>query len=94
MKLGWGMQLYCYFYCLHSSSYCSQLFAYKTIQQLKKSDRESTLKLFRGNSYELVQLLKTAEPEEVGNYLVKKWEEANQAAEANPASLIFIVNCI
>ena len=90
----YGGRLYAELRRLSGYDLVTSIMDYKTIQQLKKSDRESTLKLFRGNSYELVQLLKTAEPEEVGNYLVEKWEEANQAAEANPASLIFIVSSI
>ena len=90
----YGGRLYTELRRLSGYDLVTSIMDYKTIQQLKKSDRESTLKLFRGNNYELIQLLKTAEPEEVGNYLVEKWEEANQAAEANPASLIFIVNCI
>ena len=48
---------------------------YKAIQQLKASDRDDTLKLFRGGSYELIQLLKTAEPEDAARYLVAKAKE-------------------
>ena len=89
----YGGRLYAELRRLSGYDLVTSIMDYKAIQQLKNSDRESTLKLFRGNSYELVQLLKTAEPEEVGNYLVEKWEEVNQAAEANP-TLVFIVTCI
>ena len=51
---------------------------YKTIQQLKVSDRDDTLKMFRGSSYEVIQLLKTGEPEDAARYLVAKAEEAKK----------------
>ena len=49
---------------------------YKAIQQLKVADRDDTLKLFRGSGYEVIQLLKTGEPEDVARYLVAKAKEA------------------
>ena len=51
---------------------------YKAIQQLKASDRDDTVKLFRGSSYEVIQLLKTGEPEDAAGYLVAKAEEAKK----------------
>lgn len=55
---------------------------YKAIQQLKASDRNDTLKLFRGSSYEVIQLLKTAEPEDAARDLVAKAKEARNDLEA------------
>lgn len=67
---------------------------YKAIQQLKIADRDTTLHLFRGSNYEVIQLLKTSEPEDVASHLVAKWEEARQAGASNAAStILFMVTC-
>jgi hypothetical protein len=50
---------------------------YQAIQQLKVADREDATKLFHGSGVEAIQLLKTAEPEEVAQYFVAKAEEVN-----------------
>ncbi|KAA5538512.1 hypothetical protein FYK55_27620 [Roseiconus nitratireducens] len=63
---------------------------YNTIQQLKMSDREGTLKLFRGSSYEVIQLLKTGEPEEVARYLVTKAGEAKKNYDPDFGTAILI----
>ena len=51
---------------------------YKAIQQLKVSDRDDVLKMFRGSSYEVIQFLKTGEPEAAARHLVAKAEEAKK----------------
>ena len=72
----------------------TEIMDYKAIQQLKIADRETTLHLFRGSSYEVIQLLKTDEPEDVASQLVAKWEEARQAGATNAAAtLMFMVTC-
>ncbi|MEM8670042.1 MAG: hypothetical protein AAGG48_21120 [Planctomycetota bacterium] len=64
---------------------------YNAIQQLKAADREGTLKLFRGSSYEVIQLLKSKEPEEVAQHFVAKAEEAKSVGtELNSMMLILI----
>ena len=66
---------------------------YKAIQQLKVSDRADTLKLFRGSDYEVIQLLKTSEPEVAARYLVAKAEEAkNDGTDLGAAMLIMITS--
>ena len=57
---------------------------YKAIQQLKVSDRDDTLMMFRGSSYEVIQLLKAGEPEDAARYLVAKAEEAKKEEACNP----------
>ena len=68
----------------------------KGAQELSRAQsyRETTLHLFRGSSYEVIQLLKTDEPEDVASHLVAKWEEARQAGATNAAAtLMFMVTC-
>ena len=48
---------------------------YNAIQQLKVSDRDDTVKLFRGSSDEVIHVLKTDEPEDAARYLVAKASE-------------------
>ena len=60
---------------------------YKAIQQLKRADRETTLKLFSGSSYEVMQQIKAKEPEEVALYLV---ETARAAAAGGGAIMVVI----
>ena len=67
---------------------------YKAIQQLKASDRQGTLKLFRGSNYEVIQLLKNDEPEVVAQNLVAMAEEAKKASEDTAVALQLMVNCI
>jgi hypothetical protein len=63
---------------------------YEAIQQLKQADRETTLKLFYGSSYEVLQQLKTEEPEEVARYLVENAKAAAADGSAGSAVLIII----
>ena len=68
---------------------------YKAIQQLKVSDRDDTLKLFRGSSYEVIQMLKTGEPEDVARHLVAKAEEVKKAISndnSNYLAAILMIN--
>jgi len=67
---------------------------YKAIQQLKVSDRDDTLKLFRGSSYEVIQLLKTNEPEDAARYLVAKAEEAKQDDTNFVAAILIMISSI
>jgi hypothetical protein len=53
---------------------------YAAIQVLKHADREATLKLFSGSSYAFLQLLKTKDPAEVAEALVKAQEDDAAAA--------------
>lgn len=50
---------------------------YDAIQRLKQADRDSTVKMFLGSRYDVIQQLKASEPEAVAQYLA---EQANQAA--------------
>lgn len=63
---------------------------YQAIQQLKVADREQTQKLFQGSSYEVIQLLKNAEPEAVADFLVAKAEEAVQQGAAAVSAWMFV----
>ena len=65
---------------------------YKAIQQLKVSDRDDTLKLFRGSGYEVIQLLKTGEPEDVARYLVAKAAEAKKDDANFEAAILLMIN--
>ena len=67
---------------------------YRAIQQLKASDRDDTLKLFRGSSYELIQLLKTAEPEDAARYLVAKAKEAKNDDTGLEAAILIMISVI
>jgi hypothetical protein len=68
---------------------------YKAIQQLKVSDRDDTLKLFRGSSYEVIQLLKTGEPEDAARYIVAKAEEAKKEdTDCGEAMLVIMITCM
>lgn len=67
---------------------------YKAIQQLKVSDRDDTLKLFRGSGYELIQLLKTGEPEDVARYLVAKAEEVKKGNPSFELAALIMISSI
>ena len=67
---------------------------YKAIQQLKASDRNDTLKLFRGGSYKLIQLLKTAEPEDVARYLVAKAKEVTNDDTGLEVAILMMIGLI
>jgi hypothetical protein len=63
---------------------------FDAIQVLKQADREATLKLFRGSSYAFLQLIKTKEPAEVAQALVRaNQDESGTASMA--ASLIAVI---
>lgn len=42
---------------------------YDAIQKLKRADREETVKLFLGSSYDVLQVIKSKEPAEIAVYL-------------------------
>lgn len=60
---------------------------YQSIQKFKQADRETTLKMFYGSSYNFLQLIKTKEPAEVAQALVQA--QADEGATA--AMLIAMV---
>jgi len=64
---------------------------YKAIQKLKIANREETLKLFQGSSYEVIQLLKRQEPEDVAKQLVANFHQANEQAANNAAAAAWII---
>ena len=68
------------------------LMDYKAIQQLKASDRADTLKLFSGSSYEVLQLLKTCEPDDAARHLVAKAEEAKQQGTDCGAAMLILIS--
>jgi hypothetical protein len=53
---------------------------YNAIQVLKQADREATLKLFCGSSYDFLQLIKARQPAEVAQALVQAQEDERAAA--------------
>jgi hypothetical protein len=61
---------------------------YQGIQQLKQADRETTLKMFYGSSYALLQLIKSKEPAEVAQALVQAQQDDSGAAAAIMIALI------
>jgi hypothetical protein len=65
---------------------------YKAIQQLKVSDRDDTVKLFCGSSDEVIQLLKTGEPEDVARYLVAKAGEPQKDDSLYTAAIVLMIN--
>ena len=88
----YGERLYAELRRLSGYDFITEIMDYNAIQALKKADRESTLKLFQGSNYEVIQILKTAEPEEAADYLVKKWEETRQASNVGAAAVIIMMN--
>ncbi len=79
---------------LHLTGYdlMTSMMNYKTIQQLKVSDRQDTLELFRGSSYEVMQLLETAEPEDVARYFTSKAEEAKKGCSGLEAAIFLMIS--
>lgn len=55
---------------------------YAAIQRLKQSDRQQTLKLFQGSSYEFLQLIKSREPAEIASHLIEQEQQQAGAAAA------------
>jgi hypothetical protein len=53
---------------------------YNAIQALKRSDRQQTVKLFQGSSYDFLQLLKTRQPSEIASHLLQQEQLAGAAA--------------
>ena len=88
----YGERLYAELRRLSGYDFITEIMDYNAIQALKKADRESTLKLFYGSNYEVIQILKTAEPKEAADYLVKKWEESRQASNIGAAAVIIMMN--
>lgn len=70
----------------------TSLMDYKAIQQLKVSDRTETLKLFSGSSYEVIQLLKTCEPEDAARHLVAKANDAKQQATDTGSAMLSLIS--
>jgi hypothetical protein len=63
---------------------------YQAIQKLQEADRETTLKMFYGSSYAILQLIKTKEPGEVVPAMVQ--EQPDDAAAA--AVIITALNAL
>jgi hypothetical protein len=55
---------------------------YDAIQKLKRADREETVKLFLGSSYDVLQVIKTKEPAEIAVYLAQQRVQDAAAAAA------------
>ena len=65
---------------------------YNAIQQLKVSDRDDTVKLFRGSSDEVIQVLKASEPDVAARYLVTKANEAKSDDSLLLASIMLMIS--
>ena len=65
---------------------------YKAIQQLKVSDRDDTVKLFSGTCDEVIQLLKTGEPEDVARCIVAKAAEPKQDDSLYTSTVAVMIN--
>ena len=61
---------------------------YAAIQRLKQSDRQQTLKLFQGSSYDFLQLIKTREPAAIASHLIQQ----EQQQQAGAACAIIMMN--
>ncbi|MEL6106725.1 MAG: hypothetical protein AAFU85_11830 [Planctomycetota bacterium] len=72
----------------------TRILDYKAIQQLKVSDRDDTLKLFRGGSQKLIQLLEAGEPEDAARCLVTTAKEAINHDTDFEAALLLMINSI
>ena len=80
---GFGARLYSEMRKQSGYDVITAMMDYNAIQQLKRADREGALKLFSGSGYEIIQLLKSEEPELVAQRLVA----AAQAAQGDQATL-------
>ena len=65
---------------------------YNAIQQLKVSDRHDTLKLFSGSGYEIIQLLKNGEPEDVARRLVAAAKDAQVGDTGLETAMMIMIN--
>ena len=91
----YGGRLYGELRRLSGYDFITSIMDYKTIQQLKVSDRDDTLKLFRGSSYEVIQLPKAGEPEDAARYLVAQAEKAkNDGADIQSTMPWFTISSI
>jgi succinate dehydrogenase flavin-adding protein (antitoxin of CptAB toxin-antitoxin module) len=54
-------------------------FNYETIERLKQANRDETVRLFRASDDDVLQQIRTREPEEVVQYVVEKVNRASQA---------------
>lgn len=68
--------------------FITQRLDYAEIQELKAADRDEVAKMFRGSGYEIVQRLKTDEPEEFARFLAAEAEKSQQAAAVVAAIMI------
>jgi hypothetical protein len=87
----YGSRLYAALRQLTGYTIITSKLDYPAIQRLKSADRELTLKLFSGSSFEVLQELKTKEPEEVAQFLA---DEADRAARQRVVNTIVIVAVI
>lgn len=71
----YGGRLYSELRKLSGYNLITGIMDYKAIQQLKVASRDDTVKLFRGSSNEIIQILSTGEPEEAARFLVEKASE-------------------
>ncbi|MFT7617150.1 MAG: hypothetical protein ACI97A_000784 [Planctomycetota bacterium] len=53
---------------------------YSDIQELKSSDREGTLKAFKGSDYAFIQRIKNDSPSEVADFLIERTLAASNGA--------------
>ena len=53
-------------------------FNYATIETLKRANREETVRFFRASDEDVLQQIRTREPEEVIRYVVEKAKRARQ----------------
>lgn len=63
---------------------------YEAIQKLKRADREETVKLFLGSSYDVLQMIKTKEPAEVAAYLAQQKAQDAEAAAAIICGIVIL----
>ncbi|MCA9107103.1 MAG: hypothetical protein KDA83_16915 [Planctomycetales bacterium] len=89
-----GARLYAELRKLSGYDLITGIMDYKAIQQLKAADREGTVKLFRGSSFEVTQLLRTAEPEEAARYFVTKATEAKQDSNDLLAAISLMISSL
>jgi hypothetical protein len=69
-----GSRLHAELKKLHASHLLSA--DYGALQRLKQADRDTTVKMFYGSSYDIIQQLKVNEPEEVARYMLAQAKSA------------------
>ena len=94
----YGKRLYAELQKLSGYDVITSVMGYNAIQQLRWSNRQDTLHLFRDSSQEVIQLLKSCEPENVARHIVTSVEDVIEEAGTDAAmstlamvSSIFII---